>query len=186
MAIKLPEFTLVVLNSFVDVDKVMKFVNSSFMDIGYEIEYSIEYDDVPEEAYNESRDQYEANKIINYLKEKYNGFKVIGLTDLDIYIDLYAVNYIFGVAEEYGKYALVSCFRLISDDYDSPMSIIRSAKEVNHEIGHLFGLDHCSNEKCVMSFSSSVVEIDEKDVDFCDECKERLKQNIKHVLDNKI
>jgi archaemetzincin len=47
----------------------------------------------------------------------------------------------------------------------------RTVKEVVHEMGHYIGLEHCMNSVCVMSFSSSVADIDKKLKDFCDNCK---------------
>ncbi|MFC2068038.1 hypothetical protein ACFLTP_03385 [Chloroflexota bacterium] len=38
----------------------------------------------------------------------------------------------------------------------------RAVKEAVYELGHLYHLDHCTNPKCVMHFSTSLVGIDIK------------------------
>ena len=50
----------------------------------------------------------------------------------------------------------------------------RASKEVIHEIGHYFGMNHCYNTWCVMCFSPSVGDIDVKEKYFCDDCKIKL------------
>ena len=49
----------------------------------------------------------------------------------------------------------------------------RVKKEAVHEIGHTFGLGHCLNKICVMSFSPSIFDVDRKEVHPCKKC-ERL------------
>jgi predicted Zn-dependent protease len=38
------------------------------------------------------------------------------------------------------------------------------------ELGHAFGLAHCSSTRCVMHFSNSLHDTDFKKRDFCDSC----------------
>jgi archaemetzincin len=47
-------------------------------------------------------------------------------------------------------------------------------KEAVHELGHMFGLDHCSDLRCVMHFSNSLADTDRKGRDFCPSCRARL------------
>ncbi|GAJ15820.1 unnamed protein product, partial [marine sediment metagenome] len=48
------------------------------------------------------------------------------------------------------------------------------SKEVIHEIGHLLGLRHCSNPKCVMHFSNTLNDTENKDIIFCKECRREI------------
>ncbi|MHA1732307.1 MAG: hypothetical protein ACTSU5_10200 [Promethearchaeota archaeon] len=54
----------------------------------------------------------------------------------------------------------------------------RAAKEVIHELGHLIihSLDHCDDPKCVMRYSVSIEQVDEKGLDFCPRCYQKVKE----------
>ncbi len=47
----------------------------------------------------------------------------------------------------------------------------RVKKELLHELGHTFGLGHCQDKGCIMSFSNSVLEVDLKGLGFCSKCE---------------
>ena len=51
----------------------------------------------------------------------------------------------------------------------------RIIKESVHELGHVFGLRHCENRKCVMHFSNSIEDTDIKTHVFCKNCKNILR-----------
>jgi archaemetzincin len=70
---------------------------------------------------------------------------------------------IFGCSAE--KWALVSAANL------EPETL---AKEALHEVGHLLGLEHCSNG-CVMSLSGSLHQAKEKPSALCVGCSMRLR-----------
>lgn len=80
----------------------------------------------------------------------------------------------FGEAELFGKRALISLARLRPEFYGLPPNKdvlkIRALKEAIHEIGHVLGLIHCENKRCVMSFSNSIIDVDLKDWRYCKKC----------------
>ncbi|HIP88461.1 MAG TPA: peptidase M54, partial [Thermococcus paralvinellae] len=47
-----------------------------------------------------------------------------------------------------------------------------------HELGHAFGLNHCS-KNCVMNPPSTIKEWDSRIPDFCSKCLSKLKTNVK-------
>ncbi len=97
----------------------------------------------------------------------------LGITDRDLYsMDL---NFVFGVALPF-KGCVVSSARLVSADFKLFKS--RWRKEVTHEMGHVFGLSHCSNPFCVMHFSNSVADTDRKGEDFCSVCRSKLMRTL--------
>ncbi len=79
---------------------------------------------------------------------------------------------IFGFGEIGGRYAAVSTYMLQSREEGTFFE--RVIKEVNHELGHTFGLQHCRDQRCIMSFSRSVQELDAKSRFFCEFCSKIL------------
>jgi archaemetzincin len=135
-------------------------------------------------SFSESRKQYDAEKLLNYLTgcalsdwEKYEDCsKLLGIVSKDMFVQ--GMNFVFGLAVLNGKTGLVSIARLDPRFYgkkeDEKKIGERAVKEVLHELGHLLGLSHCENKECVMSFSNSINEVDEKKPELCPECRGKL------------
>lgn len=135
---------------------------------------------VPEEAYDSSRRQYYSTKILEKISEKVSTMsagKVLGVTAADLYVP--RLNFVFGEAYCPGKVAVISINRLRPEFYNEPPDIRlllgRMSKEAVHELGHTFGLNHCSSSECVMYFSNSIVDTDAKGSAFCDRCLQNLR-----------
>lgn len=130
-------------------------------------------------AFDPNRLQYNSTRLLelaingNILN---HNWKSIILTDLDLFVPV--LTYVFGEAEFNGRAAIVSSYRLHNEYYGLPQdnNILQSRieKEVIHELGHTFGMIHCSVPFCVMHSSSYVEEIDFKLTDFCKTCKDFL------------
>lgn len=120
------------------------------------------------------RNQYYASKLLKLLRELNlnEAVKILGVISEDIFDEGY--NFLFGSAEFGGKYAIVSIYRLFDEDLNK--YIERCIKEAVHEVGHLFGLNHCENRVCVMSFSLSVLDVDKKEKFFCKICEMKLRR----------
>ncbi len=135
---------------------------------------SVQEIEISEESYDESREQYNAEMLLDGLSEmSIPGDKVILVLRKDIYVP--GMNFVFGLAGE--KCAMVSLARLDPRFYgegDGEILKKRMITEVVHELGHTFGLLHCDNPHCVMSFSNSIVGVDRKSPEFCEKCKEKL------------
>ena len=139
---------------------------------GFEVRIS----DVPvyyKSAYNPHRGQFSASELLERIKAVHlpNTLKVVGITDVDLYEE--GLNFVFGVGELNGRCALVSIHRLKTPD--ERLIFERTFKELNHELGHTFGLLHCNSPRCVMNFSNSVLEVDQKSRFFCEKCQKKLK-----------
>ena len=50
----------------------------------------------------------------------------------------------------------------------------RFRKEAIHELGHMFGLIHCSDPVCVMRSSTYVEDIDQKSQALCPKCRVQI------------
>jgi archaemetzincin len=132
----------------------------------------------PEYAYNPKRDQYHSSEILERMKkEHFKGCdRVLGITDVDLYVP--SLNFVFGEADFYDKVAVISLTRLRQEYYglpkDEKLFQSRALKEAVHELGHTYGLRHCSDPKCVMHFSNSLKDTDIKSHNFCSGCKYKL------------
>lgn len=124
---------------------------------------------IPEKAYDKYKEQYRSEVILDALREK--GI-LLALTNEDIYAD--KLNFVFGQAEYRGP-CIVGLARLKPEFYGGEPNFellrARLIKECIHEIGHVFGLDHCKNPKCVMSYSNNIKAVDKKGKEFCKDCQ---------------
>ena len=102
---------------------------------------------------------------------------ILGITPFDLYSD--GLNFIFGIATPVYRAALVSYARLKTPD--KPLFVSRLRKEITHEMGHAFGLEHCDTPGCVMNFSNSLAEVDLKGEDFCPKCRKKLEETLKEL-----
>jgi archaemetzincin len=132
--------------------------------------------------YVPNKRQYNAtlvlNKLINHIgKNKY--FRTLAVMDKDIYSGI--LNFVFGIAfmpkKRNPRVALISVTRLNEKFYrrdnDPSLFELRVLKEAVHELGHTFGLEHCK-KKCIMWFSKTLKDTDEKPPTFCDTCFSQL------------
>jgi archaemetzincin len=94
------------------------------------------------------------------------------VTDVDLYIPV--LTFVFGEAQLGGRCALVSLHRLHEEFYGLPPSpeLLRHrlVKESVHELGHVLGLRHCPDWRCVMASTHDVERIDLKGEEYCPSC----------------
>lgn len=128
-----------------------------------------------ENSYDKSRGQYRSNQILTAIQSyaaKHGFSRFLGVLNVDIFVT--GLNFVFGEAAFPGKTALISLWRLRPEFYKESQNkevfAQRMLKEAVHEIGHTLGLKHCSKSSCVMHFSNSISETDEKRSLLCDEC----------------
>jgi archaemetzincin len=96
---------------------------------------------------------------------------VVGVTDMDLFIPV--LTFVFGEAQLGGRAAVVSTARLMPDGgmmLNGRLLVARLAKEAVHELGHSFGLTHCDESHCVMSRSTSLIDVDTKNGGLCHDC----------------
>ncbi|RLG80887.1 MAG: hypothetical protein DRO09_02570 [Thermoprotei archaeon] len=136
---------------------------------------------IPGECVDSLRGQVRADCLTMWLMSRMHRESVdydiaLGIADVDGYIP--GLNFVFGVAFPSLKTATVYLTRLrygVSKDRESYTKFLeRVIKEVMHELGHLLGLRHCSNPRCVMHFSNSIFDTDMKSWRFCSRCFREL------------
>jgi archaemetzincin len=135
--------------------------------------------------YSLEREQYDAVKILKKMvrsTQTVKSFGMLGVIDEDIYKK--KSNFVFGLANKTSRNALISLTRLRESFYKDRRGVYRQvesedifyqriSKEAIHELGHIFGLPHCKNN-CIMRFSNSLLDTDNKPKEFCESCFRNL------------
>ena len=122
----------------------------------------------PEYAYMATRQQFDALKIVKELsQETRKVYFRLGVTNLDICTPI--LTFVFGESQLGGSTALVSTSRLQGKRAD--LAYERAAKISVHEVGHILGLEHCWELRCLMHFSRDVEQLDSLPLDFCETCQ---------------
>jgi archaemetzincin len=133
-------------------------------------------EDRPTDAFDARRQQYSSSRILRWLLDRRpsGADRLLGVTDVDLFIPV--LTFVFGEAQLGGHAALVSTARLREGHEPPDVVRRRIVKECVHEVGHTFGLLHCSDVRCVMSRSVSVLNVDTKDGELCEDCRTRFRQ----------
>jgi archaemetzincin len=125
-----------------------------------------------------ARGQHASSAILKWLMARRpEEATVVGITDADLFIPV--LTFVFGEARLGGGVAVVSTARLGGEPrlgLDRRLLAARLAKETIHELGHAFGLVHCTSARCVMTRSASLVHVDAKGGSLCHDCRLRLRE----------
>jgi archaemetzincin len=133
------------------------------------------------EFYDPARKQYNGTSLLKKVDSSFGNEpeKTIAIFKVDLFIPI--LTYIFGQAYLNGRSGIVSVYRLSNERYglkaDEKILLERFRKEVIHEMGHMFGLVHCTNSVCVMRSSTYVEDIDQKNHNLCNSCRKILRGN---------
>lgn len=105
------------------------------------------------------------------------GERILGIANVDLFIPV--LTFVYGEAQLDNRAAVASAYRLDNRLYGLPadphLLFERLVKEAVHELGHTYGLLHCTDSRCVMASSTYVEEIDLRGERFCDRCLSDLR-----------
>ncbi len=107
---------------------------------------------------------------VSRLRGKHEADYAIGFVKEDLFVP--DMNFVFGLATKDGGSAVVSTHRLGSSQPEVFRG--RLSKEVFHELGHVLGLAHCDDVRCVMHFSNTLADTDAKGTAFCARCQSMM------------
>jgi len=139
----------------------------------------------PDYAYDATKVQYSSTLILRNLAAISNSKagKFLAITEVDLFIPM--LTFVFGQAQLAGRLAIVSLARLRPEFYglpaDKDVMVRRIRKEVAHELGHTFGLVHCTDKSCLMSLSTEIMQVDLKSENFCKNCWILLEENLEEM-----
>ena len=137
-------------------------------------------DERPGGVFDPARGQHSSTRILRWLvgARPPEARKVLAITDVDLFIPV--LTFVYGEAQLDGVAAVVSMARLrVNHDGSAARGRfvrVRLVKECLHELGHTFGLVHCSDLRCVMARSISVFDVDVKRATLCPDCRARLRE----------
>jgi archaemetzincin len=140
------------------------------------------------DVFDPNRDQYNSSLLLRQLitNPPQDAGRILGVLDVDLFIPI--LTFVFGEAQLKGIGAVVSIHRLHNRFYGLPedreVTTDRLLKEAVHELGHTFGLIHCSQPQCVMNSSTYVENIDQKPAELCPLCQKSIKAERGFSLNN--
>jgi archaemetzincin len=136
---------------------------------------------MPRSAWYAPRGRWRAERLLDFLDRAADGHpgcdRFVGLTSLDISTTKgdRADWGIFGLGAIGGRSCVVSTLRLSRKGVPAATVRDRTVKVVNHELGHVLGLDHCPVPGCLMHDAEGTVRtVDGEDGTPCAACRERL------------
>jgi archaemetzincin len=135
-------------------------------------------------GYVDGRKQIDARVLLDSIQAYKHRHKMKEPLLLVVNQDLFknGNSFVFGLARQSVGAAVVSTARLSNEYYGRDGNdddlIDRITKEGAHEVGHLLGLEHCSDHECIMFKPDTLDELDRKKKKLCTLCREHLAEHL--------
>ena len=114
-----------------------------------------------------------------------DAYAMLAVTMTDLYPDE-SWNFVFGQALPEKRVGVFSFARYHpawsggkSDDSTKTLVLRRALKVLTHEMGHMFGIEHCVHFQCNMNGCNSLQEADSTPMDLCPVCLRKLHHAIR-------
>lgn len=101
-----------------------------------------------------------------------DAFCMLGISMIDLYPDP-NWNFVFGQASLRNRVGVYSFARYTAEG-DRQLTLRRSLKVMAHEIGHMYGLTHCTYFECGLNGSNYLDESDRRPTHICPVCLRKL------------
>ncbi|MDQ8180166.1 archaemetzincin [Pelagicoccus sp. SDUM812005] len=102
-----------------------------------------------------------------------DAYAVIAFTTVDLYPDD-SWNFVFGLANLRESVGVFSFARYGDREKDGNRYLERALKVMTHEIGHMYGMKHCTYYHCLMNGSNNLGETDRAPLHLCPVCLRKL------------
>jgi archaemetzincin len=137
---------------------------------------------LPELAFAPTRDQYDADLILDDLFAQLpeRCLRLIALADADLFVR--GRTFVFGYGHLTDGIAVVSLTRMRESfhhraERPEPLEA-RLRRTVLHELGHTFGAPHCARTICVMRPVTQIDSLDALGDRFCGGCRRRVVEGL--------
>jgi len=138
---------------------------------------------IPYFAFYPPRNRYIADSLLIYLRyvNRSKNEKIIGITSKDISTRKAPYDNwgILGLGSCPGEACVISSFRAGKNKVKADVFEKRMVALALHELGHTYGLEHCSVFDCVMKDAKGKMALDDGN-SYCEKCKNYLR--IRNVL----
>jgi archaemetzincin len=135
--------------------------------------------ELPRSAYFPARGRYRADRLLDFLRPRARApvNRVLGVTEVDISTTAHghADWGVLGLGDLPGPACVISMFRCRRNARDAAQVAFRMVTTCVHEVGHTLGLDHCPDERCLMTDArGTVATVDRSSGRLCQACRVRL------------
>jgi archaemetzincin len=140
----------------------------------------------PQSRIHDGRLQYHTPSLLNALIKRVpeDAYCLIAVTQADLYPKP-GWNFVFGEARLYERVGVYSFARYDPAFYGEARGpetgrqiLRRSLKLMAHEVGHMFGVEHCIFYACVMNGTNHLEETDRSPLHLCPVCLRKLHDSV--------